>query len=81
LRIRKNSSNGYKGGILLVNIGKLERVLRIVGGLFVFSLYFILKGNVRYIALIGLLPIITGSIGTCPMYAIFGINTNRVREK
>ncbi|MGE5330033.1 MAG: DUF2892 domain-containing protein [Deltaproteobacteria bacterium] len=65
----------------MINIGIFERILRIVGGMLIFSLYFVLQGNIRYIGLIGLIPIITGSIGTCPIYAVLGINSNRVREK
>jgi len=65
----------------MTNVGTFERVLRIVGGLLIFSLYFVLKGNIRYIGIVGLLPIITGSVGTCPMYAFLGIDTNKVRER
>lgn len=65
----------------MLNIGVAERVIRIVAGLLFFSLYFILKGSIRYVALIGLLPVITGSIGSCPMYAFLGINTNKIRQR
>ena len=65
----------------MTNVGTFERILRIVVGFLIFSLFFILKGNIRYIGLIGLLPIITGSIGTCPIYAILGYNTNRMKER
>lgn len=64
----------------MININKFERVLRVIGGLLIFSLFFMVKGNIRYLALFGLLPIITGSIGACPMYAFLGINTNRARQ-
>lgn len=65
----------------MINIGKLERVCRIILGLLVFSLFFVVKGSVRYLALFALLPVITGSIGACPLYAILGINSNRARER
>jgi len=65
----------------MTNVGTFERILRIVVGMLIFSLYFVLKGNIRFIGLVGLLPIITGSVGTCPMYAFLGVNTNKVRER
>ncbi|MGE5474703.1 MAG: DUF2892 domain-containing protein [Ignavibacteriales bacterium] len=65
----------------MINIGIFERFVRVIGGMLIFSLYFILKRPISYLALIGLLPVITGSIGACPMYAFLGINSNRARER
>ena len=55
------------------NAGKIDRIMRIsVGlGLIVFGLL-----NENYIvAAVGLIPIITGSIGFCPFYSLLKLNT------
>jgi len=58
-----------------VNEGSLERIIRLILGLIVLSLWFVLQGNTKYLALIGLIPLITAILGWCPLYSIFGINT------
>jgi hypothetical protein len=55
------------------NIGSMDRVIRIVVGLAILSLYFV--GPKSVWALIGIVPILTALIGWCPPYAILGINT------
>lgn len=58
-----------------VNEGGIDRTLRIVVGLGVLSLFFVLDGPARWWGIAGLLPLLTGLIGFCPMYTVFGINT------
>ena len=62
------------------NIGNVERGIRIVAGLALLSLVFVLDGNARWWGLIGLLPIVTGAIGYCPPYAWMGISTCPKKE-
>ncbi|WP_297490066.1 DUF2892 domain-containing protein [Acidocella sp.] len=57
------------------NIGRLDRVLRIVLGLFLLSLIFI--GPHTLWGLIGIVPLGTALTGFCPAYALFGIRTCR----
>lgn len=57
------------------NVGTVDRVIRIVAGLVLLSLVFILEGNARWWGLVGLLPLTTGLIGWCALYVPFGINT------
>jgi hypothetical protein len=57
------------------NVGGIDRILRIVVGIAVLSLFFVLEGNARYWALIGIVPILTGTFRFCPAYLPFGINT------
>jgi hypothetical protein len=59
------------------NIGRIDRWVRIVAGIIVLSLLIWLPGNQRWFGLIGLVPLITGIIGFCPSYALFGIRTNK----
>jgi len=57
------------------NVGDLDRVLRIVAGLGLLSLIFILEGNARWFGLIGVMPIATALIRWCPAYTLLGLNT------
>lgn len=66
-----------QGGIKMQNEGKTDRIIRVVVGLAVLSLLFIIPGNLKYLGLIGLVPLLTGIIGICPIYAIFHISTNK----
>ena len=59
------------------NIGNTERIIRVVAGLAVLSLFFFVEGNLRYLGIIGLIPLITGIIGYCPLYTILKVNTNK----
>jgi hypothetical protein len=57
------------------NVGNADRAIRIVLGLALLSLLFILEGNVRFIGLVGIVPLLTATIRFCPLYAILGVNT------
>ncbi|HKI83813.1 MAG TPA: DUF2892 domain-containing protein [Candidatus Krumholzibacteria bacterium] len=58
-----------------LNVAQADRWIRIVLGLGLLSLLFILDGGTRYIGLVGLIPLITGAVGFCPLYALFGFST------
>jgi hypothetical protein len=55
------------------NIGGIERVARVVLGIAVLSLAFI--GPQSPWAYLGIIPLTTGVIGWCPLYALFGFST------
>lgn len=58
------------------NVGHpLDIGLRIVVGIALLSLIFLMEDNIRWIGLIGIVPIITVFIGWCPGWAVLGINT------
>jgi len=57
------------------NIGTADRVIRVIIGLAILSLLFFLEGNLKYLGLIGLIPLLTGIIRFCPLYTLFKINT------
>jgi hypothetical protein len=59
--------------ILPRNEGMADRVVRVVAGLGILSLYFI--GPQSPWALVGLVPIATGLLGSCPLYTLLGLNT------
>jgi Inner membrane protein YgaP-like, transmembrane domain len=55
------------------NIGGVERVIRVIAGAGIVSMAFI--GPHSPWAYLGLVPLLTGLVGWCPPYAIFGVNT------
>jgi len=55
------------------NEGKIDRGLRVVLGLVVLSLAFV--GPESVWGWVGLVPLLTGLAGFCPLYSILGINT------
>jgi hypothetical protein len=61
--------------VMTTNVGGIDRVLRIVVGIAVLALFFVLEGNARYWALVGLVPLFTGLFRTCPLYSVIGVNT------
>lgn len=55
------------------NVGGIDRVLRIVLGLALIGLT--LGGVIGAWGWIGLVPLATGALSTCPIYSILGMNT------
>lgn len=55
------------------NEGALDRILRVVVGIVILSMAFI--GPQPPWAYLGLIPLLTGLVGFCPLYAILKINT------
>lgn len=55
------------------NEGNLDRTLRVVLGLVLLSLVFI--GPMTPWGWVGIVPLATGLIGSCPIYSILGLNT------
>jgi hypothetical protein len=58
-----------------MNVGSVDKVIRVVVGLALLSLLFLLEGGFRWIGLIGVVPIGTALFGYCPLYALLGLNT------
>jgi hypothetical protein len=57
----------------------VDRVIRIVVGLGLLSLVFV--GPQTYWGLIGLAPLATGLIGSCPAYTILGVGTCSLKKQ
>lgn len=55
------------------NEGNLDRVVRVVLGLVLLSLVF--TGPQTAWGWIGIVPLVTGLVGFCPLYRIFGVST------
>ncbi|MCT2399752.1 YgaP family membrane protein [Novosphingobium mangrovi (ex Huang et al. 2023)] len=56
-----------------VNVGSVDRALRIIVGLVLFALVFV--GPKTPWGLIGVIPLVTGLLRSCPLYSMFGITT------
>jgi hypothetical protein len=63
------------------NVGGIDKVIRIVAGLAILSLVFILEGSARWWGLVGVVPLFTGFFGVCLAYALLGINTCPMQRK
>jgi len=62
------------------NIGSTDRAIRFILGIALIAAGVILQitvGRLWWLALIGLVPIFTASIRTCPLYLPFRISTHR----
>ena len=55
------------------NEGCMDRIIRVIVGLAVLSLAFI--GPQSAWGYLGLIPLVTGLVGWCPLYSVFGLNT------
>ena len=60
------------------NVGGIDRTIRIVAGLALIALA--VTGTVGVWGYVGVVPLLTGLIGWCPPYAIFGFNTCRTKN-
>lgn len=59
-----------------MNIGGTDKVVRILAGLALLSLVFLLKGSARWFGLVGLVPLVTAFTGFCPLYSVVGVSTS-----
>jgi hypothetical protein len=59
------------------NEGTLDRALRVIVGLALLAWFFMDQGTGfwHYAKLIGIVPLATGLLGSCPLYSILGIST------
>ncbi len=55
------------------NMGTIDRALRVIVGLVLIALA--VTQTVGWWGWLGVIPVLTGSIGICPLYSIIGVNT------
>ena len=63
------------------NVGGMDKLVRIVAGLGLLSLFFLLQGDARWLGVLGIVPLATGLVGYCPLYALIGLNTCPAKTK
>jgi hypothetical protein len=61
------------------NVGSADKIVRIVLGLGLLGLLFVLEAPMKYLGLIGIVPLLTSLMGWCPLYTLLGVNTCRVK--
>lgn len=64
--------------LLPTNVHNLERILRVIIGLGALALVFV--GPQTPFGLLGLIPLATGLIGSCPLYTVFGFSTCSLKQ-
>ncbi|MBW2527541.1 MAG: DUF2892 domain-containing protein [Deltaproteobacteria bacterium] len=61
------------------NEGPVDRILRVALGLGLLSL--VVVGPQTWWGLVGIVPLLTGLIGSCPLYTLFGWSTCSLRTQ
>lgn len=62
--------------MLAKNVGGLDRILRIVvGAALLLGFVLNMDGAYSWLYLIGIVPLATGLMQTCPLYSLVGLNT------
>ncbi len=62
-----------------INVGNIDRILRIVIGLTLIGL--LQAGVIGVWGWIGLVPLLTGAFKFCPLYSLLGMNTCPMEKK
>lgn len=62
------------------NVGKLDKVIRVVLAMLLFSMFFFLEGDSKFLAIAGVVPLVTGLFSFCPLYRIFGFSTCLIKS-
>jgi len=60
--------------MLKKNVGSIDRILRILVGAALIIAYFVME-NASPFLLIGIIPLATGLMSSCPLYSILGLRT------
>ena len=61
-----------------MNVGMIDRVIRLVAGIVLIGVFALnmIAAPWSYLAiLLGVIALVTGVVGTCPLYSVFGINS------
>ena len=61
-----------------INVGTIDRVLRIVAGLVLIALA--ATGTVGWWGWLGVVPLLTGLFSFCPLYTLLGVNSCPVKK-
>lgn len=56
------------------NVGSIDRILRVIIGAALLIAYFLME-NASPFLLIGIIPLATGLLSSCPLYSLLGLKT------
>jgi hypothetical protein len=62
------------------NVGTIDKVLRVVLGLALLAYVVLGSGSLRFIGLVGIVPLLTALVGSCPVYTLLGLSTCPTKE-
>lgn len=62
------------------NIGQTDRWIRIVIGVALLLFLAFSQSSLRWLGLIGIIPLVTALLNYCPLYALFGISTSKQKN-
>ena len=63
---------------MTTNVGTVDRIARVVLGVALIALALgFVPGYASPWGWIGLVPLLTGLVGSCPLYSVLGVNTCR----
>ena len=57
------------------NVGSIDRILRVVLGIALIAAVFLAPAVMSPWGWIGLVPLITGLVSSCPVYSLLGVRT------
>ena len=63
------------------NVAAPDRTVRIVIGLGLISAAFLVQDSYRWVGLLGLVLLVTGIVGNCPLYSVLGLNERATKPK
>jgi hypothetical protein len=67
--------------MLKKNVGNIDRIARIVVGLALLAGFFLnADAPMRWLYLIGVVPLATGLLSSCPLYSVFGLSTCPIKR-
>jgi hypothetical protein len=64
---------------LAINEHGVDRVLRVILGIGLVALAFI--GPKTPLGFLGIIPLATGLVGSCPLYSVLGLSTRRTTRR
>ncbi len=63
------------------NVGTVDRVIRVIVGLALLAGFFVFpEAGLRWLFLIGIIPLVTGIVGSCGVYSLLGVSTCPTRR-
>ncbi|MBN2573964.1 MAG: DUF2892 domain-containing protein [Deltaproteobacteria bacterium] len=65
--------------LLATNEHTVDRVLRVALGLGLLAIAFV--GPKTALGYLGIIPLVTGLVGSCPLYTVLGLSTCKARKR
>lgn len=58
------------------NVGAADRIVRVILGIALLAFFFLVPASPwHWVGLIGIVPLLTAAIGSCPLYTLLGMST------